>query len=205
MKRKSILLLLFLGCYAWAHEPSRGALHGSFGPYLFRSHNFNSQAADNATWTGFTLAAEGDVDNHGGLEIGITYFQHPYARRYNGLLNVEKVKRIYVTMGYRHWFSRDFSSALAFYSAYSMGDPQVMSTDFPMNARPDSSAEDIAEYGFDFSLQWEFYRHERFSTVLDGRYSYSVTSKAQEDGNHYGLLLSVKYLIQDKEKGVMPP
>src|SRR5690606_8552564 len=130
------------GPSVWAHEPSRGTIHAAGGPFLFRNHYESTRAADRGTWTGGTLMALGDVDRNGSIEIAITYLKQIYARREQGLLNMERTQRLYITTGYRHWFDKDHSAALSFFSAYAMGDQKVVYTDFPMASRPTSSAGD---------------------------------------------------------------
>lgn len=143
---------------------------------------------------------EGDIDKNGGAEISISYLQKVYATRKYGVVNMEKMKRIHITMGYRHWFNSKFSAGLAFFSAYSVGQGSVIHTDYPEGLRPDSSAKDITEYGFDFSLQHEpwSWSNGKYAVILDARYSMALTSKAKEDGNHFGLLAAFKYEVQEK-------
>lgn len=71
---------------------------------------------------------------------------------------------------------------------------------FPPNAAPATSAQDTVKYGFDFSIQVEPYRVDRFSLVIDGRYSLSVTSKPGEDENFVSVLIGMKYFIQGKDQ-----
>ena len=206
MKRKLILFsLLLIGFEGRGHTPNRGAIHASFGPVLFRSHNISTREPDRTTNVGFSLVAEGDVDYNGGLEIGFSYLRQPYTLRDGLKVNIEETKRIYATIGYRHWIDSYHSLGLLFFSSYSMGDPQVIHTDYPMTDRPDSSAQDIAEYGFDFSAQREIPLRGRWSFVFDGRYSLSLTSKKREDSNFYGVFFAAKYLFQNKSKGIEPP
>ena len=204
MKRKIILLTLLLSQSVWAHEPSRGIIHGAGGPFLFRNHYETTRVADSSTWTGGTLMGIGDVDHNGSIEISITYLKQIYARRQDGLLNLEKAQRLYISTGYRHWIDKYHSLGLSFFSAYALGDQRVVYTDFPLATRPTSSAGDTTEYGFEFSFQREAFQMGRFSAIFDARYSLSITSKDYEDSNHYGLLIALKYLIQDPQRGIKP-
>jgi len=164
----------------------------------------STREPDRSNFAGLSLVAEGDVDENGGLEIGFSYMPQEYTLIERGLVNREMVKRIYMTMGYRHWINPNYSLGLSFFSAYSMGEPKMVHTDFT-GPRPASSAEDIAEYGFEFSVQREAFQVGRLSAIFDARYSLSVTSKKGEDSNFYGIFIGLKYLIQDKMKGVAPP
>jgi hypothetical protein len=107
----------------------------------------------------------------------------------------ESIKRIHITTGYRHWFWPWLSMGLGYYSAYSMGDPKVVRDERPSGKELLTSAHAITEYGADTSLQWEIYGDDRFGLVLDTRYSFSTSRKSKEAANHYGALLSFKYLV----------
>lgn len=173
-----------------------GKIHATIGPYLFQTHRLATSKGSDPIMSGFTLIAEGDVDYNGGIEISISYLQKIYPREVGDKVNIEKNKKIYVNTGYRHWFNKKYSAGLSFFSAYSMGGTRVVRSDFPLSSRPPSSAKDPAEYGFEFSLQYEPIQVGKFFLVVDGRYSHSVTSKDNEDGNHYGLILGLKYFIE---------
>ncbi len=180
------------------------------GPYVYRG-NFGADVPgfESPVLSGSGLIVEGDLSNYGGLEISAFYMHKVFFREQNSRYIAEKVKMIYITMGYRRWFSENFSGGLSFYSSYPMGDGKVIYSDFPTYS-VNTSARDATEYGFDFSLQWEFWREEKWALALDARYSLSVTQKDHEDADHYGLLLGLKYEIQEKgqpktEKIKWPP
>jgi hypothetical protein len=150
---------------------------------------------------GAAFIAEGDLNGHGGLEIGMFYLRKVFSVQKDRLVLTERIKQLYVTMGYRHWFTKKFSLAAAFFSSYSMGDPEVVVSEFPGSQdRPKTSAHDTTEYGFDFSIQHEFWHKGRFSAIVDGRYSLSVTAKPGEDANHYGAMIALKYFVQSRER-----
>ena len=198
---KKILLIVFLVVTGpvHAHSPSEGKVTALFGPFLYKT-NFEGGGADlqSPTLGGFGLIAEGDISKHGGLEIAMFYQHKLYFLRQTGNFIAEKAKIMYITMGYRHWFMAQFSAAAAFFSSYSMGDPNVIHGDFAPGFAPRTSAQDTTEYGFDFSLQWELWGNDKYAVVLDGRYSWSVTSKNHEDSDHYGALLGWRYQVQEK-------
>ena len=63
-----------------------------------------------------------------------------------------------------------------------------------------TSAQDITEYGMDFSLQAEIWSNEEMAAVIDTRYSWSTTRNQREDADVYGIALAFKYLIPKKRK-----
>jgi hypothetical protein len=102
-------------------------------------------------------------------------------------------------MGYRFWMSSKFSTSLAFYSSYSMGEPQIVYDNFAPGTTIDTSARDTTEYGLDWALQAELWQSGRYALILDGRYSLSFTNKRQEQSNHYGVLFGIRYFIQEQQ------
>jgi hypothetical protein len=184
---------------ASAHTPEEGRIYVSAGPFVYKT-NFEAPNPNiKSAWLGGGgLFVEGDVNRHGGLEVGIMYMHKMFFRRELSDILAEKIKLLHITMGYRHWFSERFSGGLSFYSSYTMGDKEVIHSDFTPPDLYDTSARDTTEYGFDLSLQWEAWRHEVLTMVIDTRYSWSVTPKSREDSDHYGALVVLKHLIQEK-------
>lgn len=148
---------------------------------------------------GFGLLAEADLNSYGGAELTIMYLHQTFAIERRSKRLIERGRRLYVGMGYRHWFTRRFSVAAAFFSSYLMGDALTLRNDFNVVDPPKTSARDIVEYGFDISLQQEVYRHDKFAVLVDGRYAHSVTPKPDEESNHYSLMLGFKFFIQSSQ------
>lgn len=198
-KKILIIIVLFAGPMASAYTPGEGKITAMAGPFVYQP-NFeaNVPGIESRPSGSIALIAEGDLGNRGGLEIGMFYLDKLYFRKQSGLAIAEKLKIMYITMGYRHWFSSKFSGGLALFSSYSMGDPQIVANQFAPGQVPRTSARDTTDYGFDFSLQWEIWSNEKFGVVLDTRYSFSVTEKEKEDSDHYGALIGIRYLIQEK-------
>jgi hypothetical protein len=197
----TILFAILLGVSntVSAHVPEEGKISVSLGPYFYRT-NFgaSSPGLHSPILGGGGLLVEGDIDNHAGLEVGLFYLHKVYFRRIDGGFIEEKIKIMYITMGYRYWFSDKFSAAAAFFSTYSMGDSTIVYSDFTPPNLHNTSAQDTTDYGFDFSLQWEFWRTPELAAFVDGRYARSVTPKDHEDSDHYGVLLALKYFVQEK-------
>jgi hypothetical protein len=150
---------------------------------------------------GVGLIAEGDTGKLGGIEIGLIYMQQLFSIAQDQRVVVERGKRMYITMGYRAWFTPRVSGAMAFFSNYTMSEAFTIRDDFAPNPAPATSAQTLTKYGVDFSLQYEPYRQDRFSVVIDTRYSLSVTSKPGEDENFYAFLVGLKYYVQGKAEG----
>jgi hypothetical protein len=192
------LLLTLFSFVCQAHVPTEGKISASLGPFLHRTHNLSSQNRGYSPFlVGAGLLVEGDVDGSGGVEIGLFYNHKTYLRQFSDGQIVEKVHKVTVPIGYRHWFSESFSAALLFSTSYSMGDYVVVFSDTLSNET--TSAREITEYGFEPSFQWEFWRDNQFALVADGRYFISANSKSGEDANQFELLFLVKYLVQEKE------
>ena len=79
-----------------------------------------------------------------------------------------------------------------------MGDPKIIHSTFAAGAEIDTSARDTTEYGFDWAVQGDIWSNDKMAVIAETRYSLSVTSKEKEKSDHYGLMLGIRYLIQEK-------
>tara|TARA_B100001248_G_C27399710_1_gene469152 strand:+ start:16523 stop:17134 length:612 start_codon:yes stop_codon:yes gene_type:complete len=201
MKVGSSIILLLICAAAKAHEPVRGRISATVGPYLYQTHlKRNYPGFDSPERLGFGISVLGDVDKNGGIEAGMFYINKFFFRKADTLAVKEKVKRMYITLGYRHWFTSRFSFAGAFFSSYLMGDPVIVQTDFvPKEASPATSALDNVDYGGDFSLQWEVWRLKgemQPTFIIDLRYSISNTSRDHEDSDHRAVYFAYKQEVR---------
>ncbi|MGE0526024.1 MAG: hypothetical protein AB7G93_04330 [Bdellovibrionales bacterium] len=194
----NLLLLTAIDASCYGHVPADGDIHATLGPFAFtnddRKHEIKSPLIGAAA-----LIVEADLDHNGGPEMAIFYLNQLFSMEREGRVIAERVQRIYITLGYRHWLTPSLSGAAAFFSSYYMGDPELVRSDYGTEPAPKTSASDPTEYGFDFSIQYEPWRRERWSAVIDGRYSLSVTAKEGEESNHFGVLVGVKYFVQGHE------
>lgn len=189
------MTLFCTGIPAWAHEPVDGSIFATGAAFTY----LTDTRGENPVFTAPALVAEADLSSSGGVEIVMAYLRNSFTvRRDSGELT-ESMKRMYISTGYRYWYNKYWSVAFGFASSYSMGDRKVIRDDFKAN-RPDSSASDVTEYGFDFSVQYEAWARERFAIVIDGRYALSVTAKDREDSNHMGVMVGIKYFVQARDK-----
>ena len=191
----TILLFALQGSRGLAHTPEEGKIWATFGPFAYQTKMHDPDKKTPAFGGG--LVAEGDVDYNGGVEIAMIYIDKLYRIDRGGQSLEELIKRMYITTGYRHWFAKPFSFGGAFFSSYSMGDPKIIHDTFS-SGDVETTARAITEYGFDFSLQWEMWSNETVAVVADGRYSWSLTRKAQEDADLYGVMIGLKYLVPKK-------
>lgn len=192
----AIIIMFNFECFA--HTPEEGQIWATTGPYFYQTKTSMSQP-EKAPYIGYGLIAEGDVDYNGGVEIAIFYLDKLYFIEKGGDQVVEQIKRMFITTGYRHWFNETFSFAGAFFSSYSMGDAKVVVPPDTVDGLK-TSAQDITEYGMDFSLQAEIWSNKEMAAVIDTRYSWSTTRNQREDADVYGIALAFKYLIPKKRK-----
>lgn len=186
-------LVFFLSVDVYAHQPVAGKVMASGGLYLYQTdlgRTYDNVSQPKFLSAGITLS--GDLDSNGGVEVGMFFLQKHFYRKADPYAIVEKVKRIYITTGYRHWFNSSFSAGLAIFSSYAMGDPQEIHNSFPGGNAPSTSADDAADFGLDFSFQWEFYTWKEFLLLSDIRYSKSFTDRKNEDADHRALYLAIK-------------
>lgn len=201
MTNVKVLFLIFFvfGQQSFAYEPQEGNVTAIVGPFVSRTdYQGPSESAANPIFGNVGLLIQGDINSTGALEIAMFHMQKTYFREDTSKTIAEKTELMHITMGYRHWVSSIWSISLSFSSSYPMNEPRVIHTDFATGQNIDTSARDTVDYGFDISIQTELWNRERYSVISDVRYGLSVTDKQNEDGSHYGILIGLKYLIQEK-------
>lgn len=197
--RVAIAILLCLsGQFAFGHEPKDGDIWATLGGITTRTATPRHAAIQLDPG----LTVEADVYEKGGLEISMFYLRNAFYLRQDNHVAAEFTKRIYISTGYRHWFSEKFSGAIALASSYTMGNYKVLEDDFPNANRPGTSARDSAEYGVDLSLQHEPWHSGRFALVVEGRLGVNVTPKRKEDASHVGVYIALKYFVQSRQVDV---
>lgn len=210
---KSIRIITFLFFWilvksAQAYEPHTGNITGTIGPIVYQTMIPHlPDEMNNPILGGFGLVANGDVNTTGSLEVGIFYAHQIYYRHIDDQYRqMEKIKRMHVSMGYRWWWNPYLSASLSFYSSYAIGDPQVYHSNMLATAAAvDTSAQDITEYGFDFAMQCDLWNNSKSAVILEARYSLNVTSKSNEDADRYGLMLGYRWLVQEGKLGKNEP
>lgn len=185
-------LVVIMVPFASAHQPQEGTLRVTFGPYLHRTYVPPSYDVTMSTNLGLGILVEADIDNNGGVEMGLFYMEKSYHQNYHGTEIVEAIKRIHIPIGYRHWWNDRISTGVGFYSSYSIGEPRPMDT--PLGP-PDfnSAARRATKYGFDLSMIWDFFTVAEYALVLDARLSLALDSKSGEHSSHYGLMCGLKF------------
>lgn len=201
VKRVLIGLTFLFAGKTLAYEAREGNVTAMLGPTLGKT-DFQGSAsgATSPLLGGLGLIVLGDVNPRGSLEVAMLFANKSYARESAGLYMVEQTQNVHITMGYRWWLGRIFSTSLSFFSGNSIGDSQVVHSDFPPGQDIDTSARDIIEYGVDWSVQTELWHKDKMAVVLDTRYSLSLTPKENEKANHFGVMLGFRYLVQEKEE-----
>lgn len=183
---------------SFAYTAKEGNVTATFAPYFYQTRfQPTDSGARSPILGGFGLIILGDAYEKGSLEIGLFQTDKVYLREQSGKYLEQQVKLLQVTMGYRWWLSKIWSASLTFSSSYPMGDPITIHNDFISGNKPTTSAEDLTEYGVDLSLQYEFWQRNRWGAISDIRYHHSFTSKTREYGDHQGILIGLRYLIQE--------
>lgn len=191
--------LLLHSINSLAYAPREGNVTTYFGPYLYKTnYTYSKSEIHSPELGGLGLVVNGDVNDKGSLEIGFFQMNKIYIREDSGSYITEQTALTHITMGYRRWFTEHVSASLTFFSAYSIGSPRVIYSDFSISPEIGTSARDTTEYGFDFAAQTELFSRQNYTVVLDARYSKSVTNKKNENADHYGVLLGLRYTIQEK-------
>ena len=200
---KSILffIILIFCVPGFGYTPEEGRVSATLGPYLNRTNFKGSPTMEEPGYLGgMELVAVGDISDHGSLEIAMIYTPQIFIRDIGGKMLAEKIQTIHITMGYRWWHTPYLSSSLALYSAYPMGDKEIVHDDGGISQIADTSARDRTEYGFDWAVQGELWTDDRFAVILEGRYSLSLTPKKDEHSDQFGTVLGLRYIIQEEKK-----
>ncbi|MGZ3691054.1 MAG: hypothetical protein ACXVAX_06110 [Pseudobdellovibrio sp.] len=202
MKKLRLIVTGILFCFAgktFAYNPSEGSVSAYVGPYFYKSSVTNSNVIPKPpNQAGLALIVLGDLNDKGSLELGFFYLDKIYSREQGTKYISEQTNLVHITMGYRRWFNDLFSGSVALYSAYPMGEVNIIHNDFANAADVPTSARETVNYGFDFALQAELWKNESMRFVVDTRYSRSVTAKASENADHYGIILGFHYTLQEK-------
>ncbi len=200
----SLISGLLLATDALSHAPAEGDVHGTAGPYVYKTVT-GYDGDKQAPYLGGGLIVEGDVDYNGGVEIAIFYLDKLYVRRGDEGTQAEHIKRMHITTGYRHWLNSWVSGALSVFSAYSMGDAKVLEGDSPPDDDRATTARRVTEYGLDWSIMSEFWRGDDVAAVVDVRFHDTMVAKKNERADVLGVLVGFKYLIPKPVKAKPKP
>lgn len=196
----TIALILF-SLPSSAYVAKEGNVSASLGSFFYKTNYDASSDRPKSPYLGdFALLVQGDANDRGSLEISLFHMNKVFIRDQGGDFISEQVELMQVGLGYRWWLHHYLSVALAFYSSYAMSDPKLVHSSIPSGQPLPTSASDITEYGFDFSIQSEVWSRDRLAVILDARYARSVTSKENEHGDHYGLLVALRYFVQERDR-----
>jgi hypothetical protein len=198
---KNILLYLFIliSFSAQAYRPQEGNVTANLGPYFFKTnYNDANTKTKSPLTTGFGITVNGDISTKGALEISIFHMNKRFLRSASKKYIAEMSQIVHITMGYRWWLDSYFSTSLAVFSAYPMGNVKKLYSDFPVGEEIPTSARDKTDYGFDLATQYLAWKGTEFDIVTELRYSYSLTNKSREEADHYGAFIGVRYLVQEK-------
>ncbi len=191
--------ILFYSLNSLAYAPTEGNITSYFGPYLYKTNFRGSDSgAASPVLAGIGLVVNGDVNEKGSLEISLFLMEKNYFREETGKYIETQTTLAHFTMGYRRWFSEKFSGSLCFASGYSVGSPRLIHSDFPVGSEIDTSAKDTVEYGFELALQSEIMKRPTYTILVEARYLMSVTNKANENADHFGLMLGFRYAVQER-------
>lgn len=205
-KNLFIVILFLISVKSFAYLPEEGNITASVGPYFFQTYfkDENPPGINSPLMPGLGLIVNGDISDHGSLEIAIFHLNKRYLRREADKYISEVSQIIHVTMGYKWWLGRYLATSLALYSAYPMGNTRIIYSDFPAGGEIPTSARDITEYGFDLALQSQIWKGTKFDVVAELRYSLSLTSRSHEEADHFGGFIGLKYLLQEKNPNKKP-
>lgn len=194
------LIVFVLTQRSFAYKPQEGNVTAIAGPFLYKT-NFGRVEIPGGSpeLTGFGLVALGDLNKHGALEIGLFTLKKYYLKEWDSRRLIQSAELLHITMGYRYYISKRWSTSLTFFSGYALGTPTTHYTQFGPGEDVDTSARDKVEYGLDIAGQFEIASYQNFGMLLDARYSWSLTPKERERSDHYGMMFALRYVILSKD------
>jgi hypothetical protein len=202
-KRKLMLFFLFqnfISLQGLAYKSVEGNVTALLGPFFYKTNFNTSSSGANSPFLGDPgIILNGDINSNGSLEVAIFHLNKVYVRKQESQYLVEQTELLQISMGYRRWLSSTWSVSLGLFSAYSMGDPTIVHNDFSTGTDIQTSAFETTTYGIDLSIQKELWIRDNNSLVIDARYSWAFAKRGHEYGDHYGLLLGIKHLVQEKQ------
>lgn len=199
LKKFLFVALMLLPWSSFAYTPSEGNVTAIFGTYIYKTDYPQTATGGKSPYLGgLGFIVLGDINDKGSLEIALFNMHKHFFREDLGRAIIEQTQTMHITMGYRRWINPYFATSLAFYSAYSMGDPEIIHSDFTKATQIDTSARDITEYGLDFSVQGDLWNGDEWAAVAEFRYSLSLTYKEMEKADHYGIFIGARHLVQEK-------
>jgi hypothetical protein len=196
----TLLFLFFLNPAALAYQPAEGQISIITGPIIYQTHQtLNSDLFKAPVKGGLGLIVLGDINEYAAIEVELLLMRKNYYRRDQNFYASEETDAAHLALGYRRYFSSYFSGALDFYSSYAAGDPVTNYNDSNPTQPLDTSAHDLTEYGFEASLMGEIFTiNNKWAFISDLRYAKSITSKSDENGDHFSFMIGIRYLLQEK-------
>lgn len=195
-------IICFVAGNTFAYDPAEGNINLMVGPYTYRTpYKSPDPEFSSPSRGGYGLIATGDSNQKGSVELGLLYLDKIFARDEGANILAQRIQMIHITMGYRWWLRSWISTSLSFFSAYPVGDPQDLYRKVDAGTFFDTSAMDLTEYGFDLALQLQVFGTQKFGVVVEPRYSWNVTPKNHEAADHFGVLVGLRFMLQEKRAG----
>lgn len=199
MKRSILICFLLVAQAAWPYTPKEGNVSAVLGPVAFRTDMSDAKfKTPMPALGGVGLLAYGDIGDHGSLEIAMFYMQKIYVVNQDNRVFAEKSQVMHIPMGYRYWWAPSFSTSLAIYSSYPMGNATEVTNDYGAST-PRTSLAERTTYGAEVAVQIELREWDRYALVSDVRYAHAFDPKPNESSDHAGVFLGLRYFIQAKQ------
>jgi hypothetical protein len=194
------MTILFFTLQSSAYTPKEGNVSAALGPYFYKTNFEGGPSRPVSPYFGDVgLLVQGDTSDHGSLEISLFHMNKAFFRDEGPNFLAEQVELMQVGLGYRWWLGHYLSLGFNFFSTYVMSEPSVINSSFAPGQTVNTSAQDITKYGLEFSIENEVWSYDRYAVILDARYAKLLTAKDNERADHYGLMVALRYFIQEKQ------
>lgn len=195
----SLSIVILFAEFAMDYIPQRGNINATVGPYVYQTNYSGIRSENNDILTGASLVANGDVSDHGSLEMAAIFMNKSYFRDIDGRNLSERTQVLHMTIAYRRYWAPSFSTSLGVYTNYPMGETTVLHTDFTDAEKVETSARTTSESGVDLAFQGELWSSGRYALMAELRYSYAIIRMSREFSDQYGGTIGIRYFIQSHE------
>lgn len=203
LRYKFYIITLIL-CYnifsidLFAYEAADGQISASFGVKSNKTEIPNNRVNFSPKYeTGLGFTALGDINSESSLEMSMFYMPKLYYASRGTETLFEITRTLQINMGYRRWWSENWSSSISIYSSYPVGPINKAYEVVSASTDLKTSAGDPVHYGYDIAIQRQLNIFSN-SFSVDARYSTSINNKVGELADHVAFFIGWQKIIQEK-------
>jgi len=182
----------------FAYEAKDGQISSFFGLNFNKTEASSNLVSYSPKYeSGIGFIALGDISEKSSLEMSMFYMPKVYFASRGNETIFENTRVLQINMGYRRWWTKNWSSSISISSSYPVGPTyrnfEVVNT----NSSLKTSASDPVHYGYDLAFQRQIEILSQFFSI-DARYSTSINNKPGELADHIAFFVGWQKILQEK-------